>query len=374
MKTYNIGVSGYGLMGKVHSQCYLLQLSNYPQDFLINLESLNTKELTLDNHLFKNQTTSFNDFLNSNLDLVDICTPNSAHYNQVQQTINKGINIYCEKPLCSTIEESISLVKQVSNSAILNQVALVYRFIPAFSIVRDVIELGQIGTPLHFSFTLRHASYLHRPKNNEWRTDKSQSGGGVIVDLGIHAFDIIRFMLGEFSTISVNSLTYSQDSETVKTTSDNDCDDYSSCYCTLKNHIFGTIELSKLCQSTQPEWVLEIFGSKGSIYADANNSNVVSITDSKNNTSITRDLTLSTYSKNLKSWLSSFPVAREIAPHIASIRSVLSSIHLNQRFDGVPTFYEALASQLIIESGLKSIKLNGNPVCIQQIEEVLDDK
>lgn len=374
MKTYNIGVSGYGLMGKVHSQCYLLQLSNYPQDFLVNLASLNTKELTSDNHLFKTQTTSFDEFLGNNLDLVDICTPNATHYKQVQQALRKNLNVYCEKPLCSTIEESISLVKQVSNSSVLNQVALVYRFIPAFSIVRDVIALGQIGTPLHFSFTLRHASYLHRPKNNEWRTDKTQSGGGVIVDLGIHAFDIIRFMLGEFSTISVNSLTYSQDNETVNTTANNECDDYSSCYCTLMNHIFGTIELSKLCQSTQPEWVLEIFGSKGSIYADANASNEIRVTNSSNSTTTVRDLTLSTYSKNLKSWLSSFPVAREVAPHIASIRSVLSSIHLNQRFDGVPTFYEALASQLIIEAGLKSSKANGNPIHVQQIEEVLDDK
>lgn len=374
MKTYNIGISGFGLMGKVHSQCYLLQQINYPQDFLVNLESLNTLEIKNDNHLFRHQTTSFSEFLNNNLDLIDICTPNSSHYNQVKQALDKGLNIYCEKPLCSKIEESISLVKQVAPTTLLNQVALVYRFIPAFSIVRDVLALGQVGTPLHFSFTLRHASYLHRPKNNEWRTNKAQSGGGVIVDLGIHAFDIIRFILGEFSTISVNSLTYSQDNEKVLPTTMNDCDDYSSCYCKLSNNIFGTIELSKLCQSTRPEWVLEIFGSKGSIYADADNANEVCVTTSTNSKSIIRDLSLSTYSKNLKSWLSGFPVSREIAPHMASIRSVLCAMNLNQRIEGVPTFSEALASQLVIEAGIESIKSNGTVVPVKQIEEVLNDR
>ncbi|MEG1462780.1 MAG: hypothetical protein RSC48_06690, partial [Anaerorhabdus sp.] len=85
MKTYNIGISGFGLMGKVHSQCYLLQQINYRQDFLVNLESLNTLEIKNDNHLFRHQTTSFSEFLNNNLDLIDICTPNSSHYNQVKQ-------------------------------------------------------------------------------------------------------------------------------------------------------------------------------------------------------------------------------------------------------------------------------------------------
>lgn len=374
MKTYNIGISGFGLMGKVHSQCYLLQQMNYPQDFLVNLDCLNTLEIKDDNQLFNNQTTSFSEFLDNNLDLIDICTPNSSHYSQVQQALDKGLNVYCEKPLCSTIEESISLVKQVQSTTLHNQVALVYRFIPAFSIVRDILASGQIGTPLHFSFTLRHASYLHRSKNNEWRTNKTQSGGGVIVDLGIHAFDIIRFILGEFSTIAVNSLTYSQNEEKVMPTTANDCDDYSSCSCKLSNNIFGTIELSKLCQSTKPEWVLEIFGSKGSIYADADTANEICITSSTNTKSILRDLSLSAYSKNLKSWLSGFPVSREIAPHMASIRSVLCAIHLNQQFEGVPTFYEALASQLVIEAGIESIKSNGNPIHVKQIEEVLNDK
>uniref|UniRef100_A0A7V3RFT5 Gfo/Idh/MocA family oxidoreductase n=1 Tax=Mesoaciditoga lauensis TaxID=1495039 RepID=A0A7V3RFT5_9BACT len=139
-----------------------------------------------------------------NIDIVYIATPNSLHKEQTIICAKKNINVFCEKPVGMNAQEAQEMAKFCDRSGVKLGIAHMGRFNSYNVLARDILRSGEIGkvgiVKASFSFV--------NVERNKWRYDPALSGGGAIMDIGIHLINSLRFILGddvvEISAINEN--------------------------------------------------------------------------------------------------------------------------------------------------------------------------
>jgi len=129
------------------------------------------------------------------LDAVVVSTPTKYHLDVAVAALRAGKHILCEKPLGRNVREAREMFEAAFQSRRVLKTGFNYRHMAHVRKARELLAANAIG-PLHF---LR-ARYGHggRPGyEREWCTDAELSGGGVLLEQGIHIFDLVRFLLGE---------------------------------------------------------------------------------------------------------------------------------------------------------------------------------
>jgi len=269
MKRANMGVVGFGGIAKVHAiACYALQLLYQDLPFEPKFLKAYRREQPQAQGIFQEVVTSLDDLLeDKELDLIDICTPNYLHYEQVKKALEYGKAVYCEKPLALNFKEAKALVELATNRNLVNQVALIYRFMPAVVQARDYMASGKLGEIIHFKLALYHKGYLNeRPLS--WREQMKFSGGGALMDLGIHMADLLRFILGDIAAVRAELYTYTQERFLKGTEGEKgrvDVDEYAKLDVKLKRSGLGTIECSRISSDLNENTVIKIYGTQGSI-------------------------------------------------------------------------------------------------------------
>lgn len=134
-------------------------------------------------------TNSISDL--ENVDVVYIATPNSLHKTQAIECAKRGINVFCEKPVGMNSAEAKEMAEFCDKAHITLGVAHMGRFNSYNVLARNILksnELGKIGiVKASFSFV--------NTERNKWRYDPALSGGGAIMDIGIHLINSLRFIL-----------------------------------------------------------------------------------------------------------------------------------------------------------------------------------
>jgi predicted dehydrogenase len=129
------------------------------------------------------------------VDAVIVCTPTKFHVDAVVASLRAGKHVLCEKPLGRNVEEALRMVATGREAGRVFKVGFNYRHMAHVRKTKELLEANSIG-PIHF---LR-ACYGHggRPGyEKEWCTDADLSGGGVLLEQGIHILDLARYLLGE---------------------------------------------------------------------------------------------------------------------------------------------------------------------------------
>ncbi|MGB2620018.1 MAG: Gfo/Idh/MocA family oxidoreductase [Candidatus Acidiferrales bacterium] len=129
------------------------------------------------------------------VDAVIVCTPTKFHVDAVIASLRAGKHVLCEKPLGRTVEEALRMVVAGREAGRVFKVGFNYRHMAHVRKTKELLNANSIG-PLHF---LR-ARYGHggRPGyDKEWCTDADLSGGGVLLEQGIHILDLARYLFGE---------------------------------------------------------------------------------------------------------------------------------------------------------------------------------
>ncbi|WP_037373367.1 Gfo/Idh/MocA family protein [Salinimicrobium xinjiangense] len=136
-------------------------------------------------------------FSEEDLDGIVIATPSAMHAEQSMQALKSGKAVFCQKPLGRTAEEVKQVVEASREADKLLAVDLSYRYTKAFKAVYDTIQKGEIGDV--FAVDLKfHNAY---GPDKEWFYDIKRSGGGCVMDLGIHLVDLALWSL-DFPEIS----------------------------------------------------------------------------------------------------------------------------------------------------------------------------
>lgn len=136
--------------------------------------------------------SAFEELLNHDLDGVVIATPNRFHAEQSIAALDRGFAVFCQKPLGRNAIETSTIVAAARNARRLVGVDLSYRNIPAMRQVRSLVESGALGKL--FAVEARfHNAY---GPDKAWFRDYALSGGGCVLDLGVHLLDLALETLG----------------------------------------------------------------------------------------------------------------------------------------------------------------------------------
>lgn len=133
---------------------------------------------------------------------VSICTWNDTHAEISIAALDAGKNVLCEKPLCQTVEDALEVEKAVHRSGKLLQVGFVRRYSDNAQILKKFIDEGELGEIYYAK-----ASCLRRLGNpGGWFADVERSGGGPLIDIGVHIIDISWYLMGKpkVKTVSAN--------------------------------------------------------------------------------------------------------------------------------------------------------------------------
>jgi predicted dehydrogenase len=130
--------------------------------------------------------------LQHELDGVVIATPSALHAQQALQALERGVAVFCQKPLARTQAENAAIVEAARQADRLLGVDLSYRFTDAMRRIRNCVVEGELGT-VHAADFVFHNAY---GPDKGWARNMALAGGGCAIDLGIHLVDLALWTLG----------------------------------------------------------------------------------------------------------------------------------------------------------------------------------
>lgn len=249
----NVGVIGLGRLGKLYVEYLKYQIPNANVIAVADADSDRVSKIAEKNvvtHFFKD----YRDMLElKELDAVAIVSPTSTHKDIVIDSAEKGKIIFCEKPLSISLEEAAEMKNAVDKTGVFFHMGFMRRFDRGYAAAKKRIMEGEIGNPIVFKASSRDP---YRP-SLEYADPKMS--GGLLLDMGIHDFDLARWFMGEVEEVYTigNVLAYPE-METI-----NDIDN------AMVNLSFesGTIGTADMSRSGVYGYDIrtEILGTKGTI-------------------------------------------------------------------------------------------------------------
>jgi len=203
MKKVKIGVIGAGSISTLHLNSY----KNNPRVELIAICDLNKQRAEEKAKLY-NISSVYSDYQemleNKNIDAINICTWNNSHAEIAIAALNAGKNVLVEKPLCKTVEEALLVEEAVKKNNKILQVGFVRRYADNTKVLKKFIDAEVLGEIYYAK-----ASCLRRLGNpGGWFSDEERSGGGPLIDLGVHIIDICWYLMGRPKVKSISGNTY----------------------------------------------------------------------------------------------------------------------------------------------------------------------
>jgi predicted dehydrogenase len=130
-------------------------------------------------------------------DAVWVCTPTSSHREVVTAACERGLAVFCEKPLAPSLSESEELVAVVSAAGVPAQAGLVLRSAPVFLRLREALAESGANGPV-MSAILRDDQFfpIQGHYASSWRADRAVAGGGTLIEHSIHDLDVLAWLLG----------------------------------------------------------------------------------------------------------------------------------------------------------------------------------
>lgn len=138
------------------------------------------------------------------LDAVVIATPSRLHGEMVSAALERGLNVYCEKPFCLDIAEGERLAELAGRKRLVNQVGYHHRFVAAFQESKRLINAGILGHIHHFRAEA-YGPVVLRPTESTWRSSKRE-GGGCLYDYACHAIDLVNYLVGRPTAVGGTAL------------------------------------------------------------------------------------------------------------------------------------------------------------------------
>lgn len=353
MKEYGIGILGCGRMGKIHAYAYKMQPFYYHQlRFKINLVAVcdrneeKAKE-TARAYGFQTYYTNWEELIkDERIDIMSNCLPTYLHAEPSMVSIENGKHVICEKPLAATISDAKRMIRVAEEGPTKTMCMFNLRFMVGIQKAKKLIDRGFIGRTYQFRSVFAKMSHLDPNRLFTWRDQTDLAGGGAFLDMGVHAADLARFLVGEVDSVCTVAKTFisgrpikGKIGEVGKVT----VDDVGIMLLKFKNGAIGSLESSKISPGHTWTRMIEIGGNKGAIAWDLGRPDVLWAYSLK-------------APHNLRGWRKIMvKEPGSLYPgHIAAIHHFLECLLSNK----VPkeSFREGLRSQEIIKAGYLSSK------------------
>ena len=149
----------------------------------------------------------FNDLLAiDEIDAVSVCTWNNFHASAAIAAAKAGKHVLCEKPMAMNVQEAENMLKAAKENKVVFMMGFVNRFRPDSKVIKAMADAGRFGDIYYAK-----AGWLRRRGTPlGWFTDLSKSGGGPVIDIGVHVIDLTWYFMGKPKPVSVSAATYSK--------------------------------------------------------------------------------------------------------------------------------------------------------------------
>ena len=188
------GLIGCGLQGWRRAKV----VSEHGDKLVIVADVNEGKAKALANEIKCEITTNWKDVIaRSDVDVVMVCTPNYLHAPMSMAAMRNGKHVLCEKPLARSPCEAERMIKVAEETGMKLKCGFNLRYHPGVRQARRWFDGGVIGE-IDF-IRIRYGTGGRLGYDKEWRANKEMSGGGQLMDQGVHALDLARWFLGGFN-------------------------------------------------------------------------------------------------------------------------------------------------------------------------------
>ena len=279
-KTLNIGMVGYGFMGRTHSNAFaqaphFFDLGYKPVLKTICARNADKAKDFADQWGSESSVTDWRKLVDdTSIDLIDIASPNDTHMDIAIAAAEAGKMVMCEKPLGRNAAESARMVEAVERAGVPNMVWYNYRRVPAVTLAKQLIDEGRLGKIFHYRAKFLQDWTISKdlPQGGQglWRLDVGVAGSGVTGDLLAHCIDTAMWLNGGIDTVTGLTETFIKERHhnlTGKTEAVG-IDDASLFLSRFDNGSLGSFEATRYARGHKALYTLEINGEHASIFWD----------------------------------------------------------------------------------------------------------
>lgn len=279
-KPLNIGMIGYGFMGRTHSNAYNRVSNFFDLEYKPVLKaacgrSEDEVKAFAARWGYESVETDWRKLVErDDIDAVDICVPNNLHREIALAAAEKGKMVLCEKPLALSTEEGEQMCKAVEAAGVANTVWYNYRRIPAVTMAKQLIEEGRLGRIFHYRANFLQdwtiAEDLPQGGTALWRLDVAAAGSGVTGDLLAHCIDTAIWLNGSIKDVTAMTETFIKERQHTLTgkVEPVGIDDACSFLCHFDNGSLGLFESTRYARGHKALYTFEINGENASIKWD----------------------------------------------------------------------------------------------------------
>jgi predicted dehydrogenase len=279
-KPLNIGMIGYGFMGRTHSNAYCKVGHFFDLEYQPVLKAACARneeniQKFADNWGYESIETDWRALVaRDDIDAVDICVPNNLHKEIAIACAEAGKIILCEKPLAMDTAEGEEMCDAVEKAGVANIVWYNYRRVPAVTLAKQLIDEGRLGRIFHYraNFLQDWTISTDLPQGGEalWRLDAKAAGSGVTGDLLAHCIDTALWLNGSLDSVTAMTETFIKErvhqetGEVMPVTIDDACTFMGR----FSNGSLALFESTRYARGHKALYTLEINGENASIRWD----------------------------------------------------------------------------------------------------------
>jgi predicted dehydrogenase len=306
MKDLNIGMIGYGFMGRAHSNAYrkvnhFFDLAYRPVLKAACARDAGKVKAFADQWGYESVETDWKKLIErKDIDAIDICTPNNTHKEIALAAAKAGKMILCEKPLSMNAAEGEEMCRAVESAesggaggkGVPNMVWYNYRRVPAVTLAKQLIDAGKLGRIFHFraKFLQDWTISADLPQGGAglWRLDVNAAGSGVTGDLLAHCIDTALWLNGSIKNVTAMTETFIKERQHTLTgkVEKVGIDDACAFLARFANGSMATFESTRYARGHKAEYTFEINGEHASIAWDLHDLHRMSYFDHKDESTL----------------------------------------------------------------------------------------
>lgn len=370
-KEFRVGMVGYGFMGRAHSNAYKQVGQFFPSSRRVVLKAVAARDAGkakafADQWGYESVETDWRKLVErSDIDAIDICTPNNLHKEIALAAAAAGKMVLCEKPLAMTATDGMQMVAAVEKAGVPNLVWYNYRRIPAVTLAHRLIGEGKLGKVFHYraKFLQDWTIKADVPQGGAgtWRLDVSEAGSGVSGDLLAHCIDTALWLNGPITRLAAQTETFVKERKHAVTgqVQPVGIDDACSFIGNFANGSLANFESTRYARGHKALYTFEINGEHMSLFWDLHDLHRLQVFDYRDegpirgwkSVHVTDNSPDHPYMANW--WVPGLAIGYD-ASFTHQVADFLRGLDSGEAVG--PTFRDALQTQLVLDAILDSAK------------------
>jgi myo-inositol 2-dehydrogenase/D-chiro-inositol 1-dehydrogenase len=369
MKKLNVGLIGYGFMGRTHSNAFRKVSNFFDLDYQPVLKAICARDAAKVQAFatrwgYESHETDWRKLIaRDDIDLIDIACPNDMHKDIAIAAAKAGKMVMCEKPLSMNGADGLKMVQAVERAGVPNMVWYNYRRVPAITLAKQLIDEGRLGRIFHYRAKFLQDWTISKdlPQGGAglWRLDVKVAGSGVTGDLLAHCIDTALWLNGGIAQVTAMTETFIKERKHTLTgkVEKVGIDDACAFLARFKNGSLATFESTRYARGHKALYTFEINGEHASIAWDLHDLHRLQYFDHRDEGRIrgwrSIHVTDSDHPYMGKWWVPGLQIGYEHT-FVHQVADFLDGVA--RKKPASPTFRDALETQYVCDAVLKSAR------------------